>query len=211
MIIHRYGDEDASIVLIQPVDSHDLGLMENETERIKILSGKSFLMLALETDDWNSDLSPWPAPPVFGSIPFGGKAEDTLSFILTNCVEKGDGRKYCIGGYSLAALFALWAGTKTDVFPAVAAASPSVWFPGFTEYLTGHEMKAADVYLSLGDREEKTRNPVMREVGWCITECRDILLAQGRNCVLEWNEGNHFRDSDIRTAKAFARLLSADS
>ena len=211
MIIHRYGDEDSSIVLIQPVDSHDLGLMENETERIRALSRKSFLMLAVETDDWNSDLSPWPALPVFGSIPFGGKAEDTLSFILTNCVEKGDGRKYCIGGYSLAALFALWAGTKTDVFSAVAAASPSVWFPGFTEYLTGHEMKAADVYLSLGDREEKTRNPVMREVGWCITECRDILLAQGRNCVLEWNEGNHFRDSDIRTAKAFARLLSADS
>jgi predicted alpha/beta superfamily hydrolase len=211
MIIHRYGDENSSVVLIQPVDSHDLEGMDSEIDKIKTLSGKSFLMLAVETDDWNSDLSPWPASPVFGSIPFGGKAEDTLSFILTNCVEKGDGRKYCIGGYSLAALFALWAGTKTDVFSAVAAASPSVWFPGFTEYLTGHEMKAADVYLSLGDREEKTRNPVMREVGRCITECRDILLAQGRNCVLEWNEGNHFRDSDIRTAKAFARLLSADS
>ena len=208
MIIHRYGDEDSSIVLIQPVDKHDLEGMKSETESIKSLSGKSFLMLAVETDDWNSDLSPWSAPPVFGSIPFGGKAEDTFSFILNNCVEKSDGRKYLLGGYSLAGLFALWAGTKTDVFSAVAAASPSVWFPGFTEYLSEHEMKATDVYLSLGDREEKTRNTVMRKVGRCITECRDILLAQGRNCVLEWNEGNHFKDSDLRTAKAFSRLLS---
>ena len=208
MIIHRCGDEDASIVLIQPVDKHDLEGMKTETESIEALSGKSFLMLAVETDDWNSDLSPWPAPPVFGSIPFGGKAEDTLSFILNNCVEKGDGRVYLLGGYSLAGLFSLWAGTETNVFSAVAAASPSVWFLGFTKYLSSHEMKAPSVYLSLGDSEEKTKNPVMKEVGRCITECRDILISEGRNCIFEWNEGNHFRESDLRTAKAFAKLLS---
>ena len=26
-------------------------------------------------------------------------------------------------------------------------------------------------------------------------------------CILEWNPGNHFRESEIRTAKAFAWLL----
>ncbi len=208
MIIHRYGDESSSIVLVQPVDRHDLEAMEGETERIRELTSRSFLLLAVETDDWNSDLSPWPSPPVFGTVPFGGKAGDTLSFILSECVEKNDGRKYFLGGYSLAALFALWAGTKTDVFSAIAAASPSVWFPGFTEYLGENEMKASSVYLSLGNREEKTKNSVMRNVGKCITECRDILLSQGRRCILEWNEGNHFRDSDIRTAKAFSSVLS---
>ena len=30
-----------------------------------------------------------------------------------------------------------------------------------------------------------------------------------KNCVLEWNSGNHFVDSDIRMAKGFAWLLNA--
>jgi len=31
-----------------------------------------------------------------------------------------------------------------------------------------------------------------------------MLNKQGVRTVLEWNEGNHFKDADIRTAKAFA-------
>ena len=37
---------------------------------------------------------------------------------------------------------------------------------------------------------------------------RDMILAQGIPCILEWNPGNHFRDADIRTAKAFAWVLN---
>ena len=65
------------------------------------------------------------------------------------------------------------------------------------------------VYLSLGDREEKVRNRIMAAVGDRIREAYDLLLEREIDCVLEWNEGNHFKDADIRTAKAFAWVLNA--
>ena len=64
------------------------------------------------------------------------------------------------------------------------------------------------VYLSLGDREERTRNPIMAAVGDRIRELHAFLSARGTDCVLEWNQGNHFRDADLRTARAFAWLLN---
>ena len=39
-----------------------------------------------------------------------------------------------------------------------AAASPSIWFPGFLEYLKRQKIQSNCIYLSLGDKEEKTRN-----------------------------------------------------
>ena len=50
-------------------------------------------------------------------------------------------------------------------------------------------MKAPSTYLSLGDKEEKTRNKVMATVGERIKMQYDIL---NNDRVLEWNSGNHF-------------------
>jgi hypothetical protein len=64
------------------------------------------------------------------------------------------------------------------------------------------------VYLSLGDKEEKTRNPVMRTVGDCLRRQYELLSAEPQvECTLEMNQGNHFKEADIRTAKGFAWLL----
>lgn len=43
-------------------------------------------------------------------------------------------KTYYLGGYSLAGLFSLWAAYQTNLFAGIAAASPSVWFPGFLDY-----------------------------------------------------------------------------
>ena len=88
-----------------------------------------------------------------------------------------------------------------------AAASPSVWFPGFADYMKEHQIWTDSVYLSLVDREEKTRNPVMATVGDRIREAHDLLKEQGVDTILEWNQGNHFRDADIRTARGFAWVM----
>jgi len=117
-------------------------------------------------------------------------------------------KKYFIGGYSLAGLFALWAAYRTDFFEGVAAASPSIWFPGFVDYMKAGTINADKVYLSLGKREAKTRNPVMATVADCIERSFDLLRQQGVTSTLEWNEGNHFNDADVRTAKAFSWVLS---
>ena len=64
------------------------------------------------------------------------------------------------------------------------------------------------MYLSLGDREERTRNPVLSTVGDRIREAYELLRDTGTDCVLEWNRGNHFKEPDLRTAKAFAWLIN---
>ena len=117
-------------------------------------------------------------------------------------------KRYYIGGYSLAGLFALWAAYQTDRFAGVAAASPSVWFPNFVEYMKNNEIKSNRVYLSLGDKEEKVRNPVMATVGEKIREAYNCLVRQKVKCTLEWNQGNHLKEPDVRTAKAFVWLLA---
>ena len=108
----------------------------------------------------------------------------------------------------MAGLFSLWAAYQTDIFTGIAAVSPSVWFPGFIDYMREHEIKSKTVYLSLGDREEKTRNPVMAQVGNCIRSGYDWLKECGVDCTLEWNSGNHYWEPDMRTAKAFAWILN---
>ena len=48
----------------------------------------------------------------------------------------------------------------------------------------------------------------MASVGQRISEAYEWLKGQDINCTLEWNQGNHFRNVEIRTAKAFAWLLA---
>ena len=74
-------------------------------------------------------------------------------------------------------------------------------------------MRAARVYLSLGDREEKTRNPVMATVGNRIRSQFALLKASEgvKACKLEWNKGNHFRDSEVRTAKGIVWLMEQEA
>ena len=206
MIITEYGNTNASTGLIQMVDDHDLEGMESELAQIRKRTGKDFYLAAIRVQDWNADLSPWPAPAVFGKESFGQGAPDTLSEVLKYCA--GRDKTFIIGGYSLAGLFALWAAYQTDTFKAVAAASPSIWFPGFVDFMKDREIHTKRVYLSLGDKEEKTRNTVMAAVGDHIKEAYDLLKKQGINTTFEWNTGNHFKDADIRTAMAFASVMN---
>ncbi|MEJ8772899.1 esterase [Blautia sp. HCN-1074] len=209
MITYEYGNPEADTVLIQPTGEHEMASLENEVREIEKRTSKEFRFIATKVENWNDDLSPWKAPAVFKTEDFCGGASKTLENIIALCADKN--RKYYIGGYSLAGLFALWAACQTDIFSGVAAASPSVWFPGFIDYMKTYKMKSQNVYLSLGDREEKTRNPVMAQIGNCIKEEYRCLLENGINCILEWNKGNHFKEADIRTAKAFAWILNNDS
>lgn len=206
MDIYEYGSATSDIVLIQPVDDHDLNMIKNEYAEIKRTTGVDFRLIAVKISDWNTELSPWEAPAVFGKENFGSGAQKTLSEILPLCADKA--KTYYIGGYSLAGLFALWSAYQTDTFEGVAAASPSVWFPGFIDFMKINEINSKKIYLSLGDKEPKARNPLMATVADKIKEAQ-ALLSKKNDCILEWNEGNHFKDADLRTAKAFAWLIGS--
>lgn len=174
--------------------------------RLCALTEAGFVYAALEVEDWNRELSPWPAPPVFGKTPFGGGAQATLSRLLTALLPRFDpALPRIIGGYSLAGLFALWAHCETDAFAGVAAASPSVWYPGWDAYADAHAPRGI-AYLSLGEAEPRARNPRMATVGDAIR--RQALRFRDIPSVLEWNPGNHFTDPELRTAKGFAWCLN---
>lgn len=204
-----YQDEAATHLLIQPIDEHDLELLDQEIEAIKKMSDKPFSLVAFMIKDWNQELTPWAAPAVFGKVPFGSGAEKTLEFITSRLLPEVQENipHLILGGYSLAGLFALWAGYQTDKFDGIVAASPSVWFPKWIEYATDNKPLAKSIYLSLGDKEEKAKNPVMAQVGNAIRRQNELLTGQMDNTILEWNPGNHFVDSEKRTAKGFAWVM----
>ena len=204
-----YGADCAEYLLLQMTDEHELQSMESEVTAIA-QSAHHFLFAAIPVESWNDALSPWEAPAVWGKQGFGGKAGDTLRFLTERVIPTlkqqfhlPESVKIILGGYSLAGLFALWASTQTDLFYGVAAASPSVWFPGWMEFEQQHPIQTQRVYLSLGDKEEHTKNIVMAAVGDNIRTLHSRLTARGVDCTLEWNSGGHFKDADLRTARAF--------
>ena len=208
--------EDAKVLLLQPVDDHDLEFLDHEVQVLSSMVRDAFLLAAIQVDDWNRDLSPWKAPAVFGSQDFGEGAKETLRFVqeemlptLLQRYEMEEETPVILGGYSLAAFFSLWSVYQTDRFSGAAAASPSVWFPGWNDYAENHQPMAGCIYLSLGKKEEKTKNKTMAQVGSCIRTQQAILEEQHIKHVLEWNEGNHFTEPDIRCAKGFAWCMDA--
>ena len=203
MIIYE-TNTDSDLVIIQMSGAHEKEFIEKEAALIKDWTDRDFMLLTCFVDDWNRDLSPWKAGAVFGNEPFSGGADKTLDALMNEVMGKYHGRNMIIGGYSLAGLFALWAAYQTDSFSGVAAASPSVWYPDFLSYATSNDVKTDSIYLSLGDKEEKTKNKVMRTVGDNIKSLHDHYREIGIRTTLEWNEGNHFKEPEVRMAKAFA-------
>ena len=206
--IFLYASDAPHILFLQPVDPHDTEYLERQLDAMQGCA-IPFALAAFEITNWNRELSPWEAPPVFSIDPFEGRADETLDFLterllpdLYTRLSLPEDIPLCLGGYSLAGLFSLWAATQTDRFCGIAAASPSVWFPGWIDYGKAHPIRASRVYLSIGDREERARNPVMATVGACIREQYGIL-RQDHLVTLEWNPGNHFQDVDKRCARAF--------
>lgn len=206
-----YITDATKYLLIQPVDEHDIEVLDNEVVEIQKNTDKQFSLIAFKIEDWNNELSPWEASPAFGNKSFGSGAKDTLEFIESKLIPEvkerydfTDDVQVILGGYSLAGLFSLWSAYKSKTFSGIAAASPSVWFNGWEEFMNNNTPLSNTIYLSLGDTEEKTKNKVMSAVGDNIRKQEELLKNDNINTLLEWNKGGHFSDSDLRVVKAFA-------
>lgn len=199
---------EADTLLVQFADRHDMEAMGGQLEVIAKETSTPFRLTAVKVNDWQTELTPWTAPGIFSKVPFGDRAAETLRFATDELLPAMKCKCAILGGYSLAGLFALWAGYNTDAFSGIAAASPSVWYPQWTDYAAKHTTKAETVYISLGDTEHHTKNPVMARVTNCIRRQHELLMLQGTKTILEWNEGNHFNNVYLRMAKAFAWTLN---
>lgn len=202
------GSTDAESILLMPMDLREMQDAPLYEQMLSDQAQVPFSLLLYWIDDWNTELSPWPAPPVYGKEPFSGRAEHTLETIRKEADSFFQNRTILIGGYSLAGFFALWAAYQTDLFTGVAAVSPSLWYPGWIPYAEANPIRAKAVYLSLGDREEKTKHPVLSVVGDGVRRQEELLKKSGVLTTLEWNPGGHFQDPVQRTVKGFLWLLS---
>ena len=170
-------------------------------------------LLAFPAQDWDRELTPWKAPGLRGKDPdFGGEAEAFLVGLLAAVAQaeaalQSKPETKLLMGYSLGGLFALWAGTRTDAFPLLASVSGSLWYDGWCQYLVGHPCRAGKVYLSLGEKEPKARNPRMARVGACTERTEALLRSSGLETALEWNPGGHFNEPEARMARAVRALL----
>lgn len=58
-------------LIVQAVDEHDLGMLDNEVKIIYNRFEESFSLVAFKINDWNSELSPWGTPAIFKNQTFG--------------------------------------------------------------------------------------------------------------------------------------------
>ena len=178
--------------------------------------GRSRTLVSVPVEDWNASLSPWKAPALrTGEAEFSGGADVFLT-LLSFGVSRVEAElpfevtQRGLIGYSLAGLFSLYAAATSDFFSLIASVSGSLWFPGWTDWLEKRSLAPGkSVYLSLGNRESRAGNPVMRSVGANTAETLRWLRQQPCRSEYEINPGGHFSDPVGRMAKAVSWLTDS--
>ena len=156
-------------------------------EHCEKLGCRPFHLVTITKLRWDEELSPWAHEPVVSqSDRFTGEAGQYARWMEENMIpliEAEIGRPKCriIAGYSMGGLFALYVPYVTDLFSAVVSASGSVWYPEFVSYVKTHDfLKKPDaIYLSLGDKESRTRNPFLRQTKNCTKELLSVYQSRG--------------------------------
>ena len=190
-------------------------------EEVSALVEVPFTLVALEVEDWNNQLTPWPAPAIRKRADFGGRGSETLRQLLEEVIPKAEAEitvnKRFICGYSLSGLFALWTLTQTGAFDGCASISGSLWYHDFPRLLkkslkAGNFPAEANVYLSLGDTEARIKNAVMATVDTATQQVYDQLSASPlvARTVFEMNPGGHFDSSAKRIARGISWLLEGE-
>ena len=212
--VDLYVHDNPVALLIQPLERKEVATIGHEVALIAQHTPHPFVMAAFKIDDWHLQMSPWHDDAISGREEVGHHAEETLRFITHRLLpvlqQRFGDLPVVLGGYSLAALFSLWAATQTDVFTGIAAASPSVWIDGWQTFASSHPILSKVAYLSIGRKEEHVRNLSMARVGANIRFEQQLLEQQlgPNNTTLQWNEGGHFDHMDARTAQAYAWTLN---
>ena len=223
MQVLKIGSKSISIFPDSELDSPIIYLNTFSNEGQKVFEATQsagclpFTLVAISNLDWNHDMVPWDSPPAFKNAdPCTGGAGDYLRLLTEEIIptaEKkitGVPRWRGIAGYSLAGLFALYSIYQTDVFSRVGSMSGSLWFPGMKEYIFSHEPKRRPdcMYFSLGDKESKTRNPVLQSVQQNTEEIHAFYHSKGIDTVLQMNPGNHYNHAAERTAAGIVWMLN---
>lgn len=224
--VYKNGSQNRTVNRKNRLPIFYWGIGEGDKESVETVASyieehipdTDFLLAAYESDNWNDDFSPWAAPAVFGKEGFGGKADSTLRWLVEYCMpyieaEAPEIARFSVG-YSLAGLFSLWVYCECESFAGAVSCSGSLWYDGWIAYVQKraaqvHQKESNYIYLSLGDKEEKTKNKRMATVGGNTKKVYTMLCENKENVsgILEWNQGGHFTEPDLRIAKGIDWIL----
>lgn len=182
----------------------------------KKIINKNFIIVEITHINWNKDMSPWYMGPIDrNDSPCLGGADDHLNFIknkvipLVNEEINNECLYNIIAGYSLAGLFAFYSLYKTDAFNKAVCCSSSFWFKDFVEFVNKNNFKKnpESIYFSLGDKESKTKNPVLNVVEentlHIEKRCKDLKIKT----TFISNNGGHFTDGVLRMVNGIKWIL----
>ena len=192
------------------------GGLEDTAPCAELLQSTDAALVLLPDVNWNGELTPWPAPKVFREgDDFAGKAPDYLALLTGQILPAVESLleappvHRAIAGYSLAGLFAVYAFWNSPLFDTAASMSGSIWYDGFLEYALENAPlgKKNQVYLSIGDREKKTRNQRMA----CNEEYTLRLKAELERrqipTAFVLHPGGHFNDVAWRIRQGITAVL----
>lgn len=226
---HLFVRGEAGPVFYWGISPEGISMAQNTVRLLENQVKEDFILVAYESRDWNRDFSPWPQQGIREGEFFEGRAGDTLCWLEKMGIPLVENRlpvkpaRRITAGYSLAGLFSLWTYLKCDLFTGAVSVSGSLWYPGWLDLLRAqacagniplkenHSRWKQEnlVYLSLGKKEEKTRNPRMAEVGNATRETERMLrqVLGPDDLILEWNSGGHFTDPEGRMSRGLGWIL----
>ena len=192
---------------------------EEEEAVVKLLQGQeyfSFPLLCINNLEWQKDMCPWDSPALINTEKdFIGGADEYLSLLEKKIIPKAveilgeEPTYYALAGYSLAGLFALYAGYRSALFSRIASVSGSLWYPDFVSFAKEKKMlsKAERLYLSLGTEEAKTKHAVLSTIERKTRELVEHYQSSGYCVNFKLNPGNHFCEVEQRIEKGIRWIM----
>lgn len=211
--VYAGGAPDSAVVFLNTFGDEG----DRAYQALRACGCPAFTLVTVSGLVWDHDMAPWDIPPIApGDTPCTGGADDYLRLLTGEIVPRAEqfvpGRVLWrgIAGYSLAGLFAVYSLCQTDLFARAASISGSLWFPGFADYvlLHGGQSRPSHLYFSLGDRESRTKNPLLRTVQQNTEQIERFYARQGADTIFQLNPGGHYQNAAQRTAAGIAWLLN---
>ena len=211
-IVTTESDDVCYVLLPERMKEADMNWLEEVVQKYPVN------IVAISGMKWNDDLTPWKAPALNPKEEdFKGKAKNFLSSLLSDLfinteqsLRLNHPKRHLIG-ISLSGLFALWASTETNKFNSVASISGSLWYDGFVEWFKEQELHADRYFLSLGNKEVKSKNERLASVESCTEATLQIIRDKSKEINFITDEGNHFDFFRERIEKAISSSIYSNN
>ena len=211
-IVTTESDDVCYVLLPERMKEADMTWLEEVVQKYPVN------IVAISGMKWNDDLTPWKAPALNPKEEdFKGRAKNFLSSLLSDLfinteqsLRLNHPKRHLIG-ISLSGLFALWASTETNKFNSVASISGSLWYDGFVEWFKEQELHADRYFLSLGNKEVKSKNERLASVESCTEATLQIIRDKSKEINFITDEGNHFDFFRERIEKAISSSIYSNN